>query len=275
MTTPLNYLELVIEIVRGRSPVPEHGRGPDDRMRLAEEHLAKLKEQNLGGSSGNEMLDQLIEAGPAILCMLWDKMCPAALTMCGDKSLDQLVSALQTVEKEKIPGDLIETGVWRGGLPIIMRAFLHSVENRERKVWLADSFKGLPNQTEDSNDRAAHLLLEPIFHLSVSRKQVENSLRFFGLLDDQVEILEGWFRDTLKTMPNRPLALIRLDGDYYESTLDALEELYPRLSPGGFLIVDDYNLPLGCKRAVDEYRLLERIQEPLIEINSQAVFWRK
>jgi hypothetical protein len=272
VSAPLGYLDLVTEVVRGRSPIPEHaGSTGTDRHEAAIRHIQSLKANPVQ----NPTLEAIIEAGPDLLCSLWDRMSPVALTMCGEQSIQHLLSALQTIELERIPGDLIEAGVWRGGLPILMRAFLHSVGNRDRVVYLADSFQGLPDSLEDPNDQLAHRLLAPLSYLASSRTQVEQALDFFGLRDSQVRFLEGWFSETLFRLPRTPLALARLDGDYYESTRDALRELYPRLSPGGFLIIDDYNLPLGCKRAVDEYREEHSIREEMVEINTQAVFWRK
>jgi hypothetical protein len=90
-----------------------------------------------------------------------------------------------------------------------------------------------------------------------------------------VRFLEGWFADTLPGAPTGPLALARLDGDWHESTLTALEALYPRLSPGGHLIVDDYGLPTGCARAVDGFRAAHGIDAPLRRIDHQAVYWSK
>jgi hypothetical protein len=275
MRTPLGYLDLVVEIVRGHSPILEYQLRQEDRSQLAKDHILFLRKQYPNGTSGNEMIDAVMEAGPDFLRMMWEQMSPTALTMCGEKNLNLLLTALKTIEDEKVPGDFIETGVWRGGLPIIMRAFLEDVKNRDRTVWIADSFRGLPEGSKDPNDVAAHLLLAPLSHLSVNRKAVEDAFDFFGLRDEQTQFLEGWFCDTLKNLPKKPLALVRLDGDYYESTRDAMEELYPRLSPGGYLIVDDYHLPLGCKRAIDEYRKKHAISDMIIEINSQSVYWRK
>ena len=100
-------------------------------------------------------------------------------------------------------------------------------------------------------------------------------LQLSGLLDAQVCFLPGWFRDTLPKAPIERLALMRLDGDWYESTRDALENLYPKLSPGGFAIIDDYGIPIGCRRAVDEYRQRHAIQEPLTWVNGATVYWRR
>ena len=111
--------------------------------------------------------------------------------------------------------------------------------------------------------------------LAVSLEQVQANFARYGLLDEQVRFLPGWFRDTLPTAPIRRLALLRLDGDLYESTWIALESLYPKLSPGGFAIVDDYGAIPACRAAVDEFRAAERITESLIEIDWTGVYWRR
>ena len=97
----------------------------------------------------------------------------------------------------------------------------------------------------------------------------------YDLLDDQVRFLPGWFRDTLPSAPMARLALLRIDGDLYESARDALAALYRRVSPGGFVIVDDYRCIPACRQAVDEYRQLEGITAPLREIDWTGVFWQK
>ncbi|HET6426520.1 MAG TPA: TylF/MycF/NovP-related O-methyltransferase, partial [Planctomycetaceae bacterium] len=96
-----------------------------------------------------------------------------------------------------------------------------------------------------------------------------------GLLDEQVMFLEGFFSDTLPTAPLTNLALIRLDGDLYESTRDSLVPLYPKLSDGGFCIIDDYYAFTDCQRAVDEYRTAHGITAELVRIDKMAVYWRK
>ncbi len=97
----------------------------------------------------------------------------------------------------------------------------------------------------------------------------------YGLLDDQVLFLQGFFSETLPTAPLTQLALIRLDGDLYESTRDALVPLYPKLSPGGFCIIDDYFAFTDCQRAVDEFRTAQNITAEMHRIDKMAVYWRK
>lgn len=202
-----------------------------------------------------------------------------ALTLCGDSSIQFLKHAMNTILKENIAGDFIEAGVWRGGIPILMRAFLKNKAESTRKVWVADSFAGLPTnwrQMKDIRDQVASLMMNFFGQLAVNQQQVENSFRRFNLLDQQVRFLPGWFNESLPQIEkNQKFSLVRLDGDYYESTKDALTFLYPLLSQGGFIIIDDYNLPFGCKRAIDEYRQNNGITSEIISINSQSVYWRK
>lgn len=272
---PLSYMDLVISIVRGLSPVPELQHFKVDYQEEAKKYLSELKKNPPLKSKKSWLLKGIQLMGPKFLAKAWARLSPPALTMSGEESIQQLLQAMKTVVDEKIPGDFIETGVWRGGLPLIMRAFLQDKNILDRVVYLADSFQGLPSEHSDPRDSTAHALLDPISHLQTSRQLVEECFEFFGLLDEQVIFLEGWFKDTLVKMPERPLAIVRLDGDYYESTRDAIETLYPKLSVGGYLIVDDYNLPLGCKKAIHEYRDKYQIHDPMIKINKQAIFWRK
>ena len=90
--------------------------------------------------------------------------------------------------------------------------------------------------------------------LMVGADQVRANFDRYGLLDDQVRFLEGWFADTLPMAPIEQLAILRLDGDLYESTMDALVPLYEKVSPGGFVIVDDYGAWEPCRKAVDDFR---------------------
>jgi O-methyltransferase len=104
---------------------------------------------------------------------------------------------------------------------------------------------------------------------------VQEHFRRFDLLDDNVRFLKGWFKDTLPSAPIEKLAVMRLDGDMYESTMDALKALYPKLSPGGFVIIDDYGCIPACKKAVEDYRAAHGIVEQIVTIDWSGVYWRK
>jgi hypothetical protein len=105
-------------------------------------------------------------------------------------------------------------------------------------------------------------------------ESVQRNFERYGLLDEQVRFLPGWFRDTLPSAPIDQLAVIRLDGDMYESTMDALNGLYPRLSVGGFVIIDDYILDMS-KQAVHDYREAHGIVDPIVPIDTYGAYWQR
>jgi hypothetical protein len=182
---------------------------------------------------------------------------------------------MREIIANNIAGDFIETGVWRGGATILMRAILKEMQIENRKVWLADSFQGLPKPNLESYPADKASILHQIKILTVSRAEVERNFKRFDLLDAQVVFLEGWFKDTLPNITETQFSLLRLDGDLYESTYLALKHLYPKLNIGGYVIVDDYNAFPYCKAAVDTYRNENQISEEIIEIDKEAVFWKK
>lgn len=195
-------------------------------------------------------------------------------TMIGLKRLDNLQFCIETVIRERVEGDLIETGVWRGGACIFMRAVLAAYNILDRIVYVADSFEGLPKPDPekfpaDKGDKH-HIYT----FCAVSQDEVENNFRKYGLLDDKVVFLKGWFKDTLPNAPIEKLAVLRLDGDMYGSTMDALTNLYPKLSKGGFCIIDDYALH-GCRKAVDDFRAENGIYAEMKVVDWTGRYWRK
>jgi hypothetical protein len=155
-----------------------------------------------------------------------------------------------------------------------MRAILRTQNVRDRVVWCADSFEGMPVPKDADKRISGEADFSDRRYLSVSLEQVQNNFSRFGLLDDQVRFLRGWFCDTLPEAPIKRLALLRLDGDLYESTWDALVNLYDKLSPGGYVIIDDYNSWQGCRAAVDEFRMERGITADLEKIDAHSVFWK-
>ncbi|MDQ3896510.1 MAG: TylF/MycF family methyltransferase [Actinomycetota bacterium] len=198
-----------------------------------------------------------------------------ATTMIGHRRLDNLQECIVRVLRDGVPGDLIETGVWRGGAAIFMRAVLKAYGDTRRKVWVADSFQGLPRPDTRRYPADVASNLWTMSGLAVSLDSVRENFRRYGLLDDQVRFLPGWFRDTLPGAPIHRLAVLRLDGDMYESTMDALSALYDKVVPGGYVIVDDYGAVEGCRRAVDQFRREQAITEDLHRIDWTGVYWRR
>ena len=197
-----------------------------------------------------------------------------AHTMIGLKRLHSLRRQVETTLTENIPGDYIETGVWRGGACIMMRAVLAAFGIRDRLVYVADSFAGVPppNRKRYPADRGRNFYKYK--QLAVPLEDVQANFATYGLLDQQVRFVKGWFKDTLPALEAERFALIRLDGDLYESTMDALQALYPRLSPGGFVVIDDYAMR-SSRTAVHDY--IDRTGEPvrLERIDDYSVYWQK
>ena len=198
-----------------------------------------------------------------------------AHTMIGEKGLENLRGCVEGVLEDGVPGDLIETGVWRGGASIFMRGILAAHGVTDRVVFVADSFRGLPEPDPERYPLDRGSIAHVFADLRVSRAEVEENFRRYGLLDEQVRFLEGWFADTLPAAPIERLAVIRLDGDMYGSTVDALRSLYPRLSVGGYVIVDDYGALPECRRAVEDYRREAGIVDEPVAFDWAGAWWRR
>ncbi len=199
-----------------------------------------------------------------------------AETMIGLKRLDNLERCITDVLSQRIPGDLLEAGVWRGGAAIFMRAVLSAHRDSARTVWVADSFQGLPKPDPERYPADAGVPFFEFNHiLGVSLEEVKGNFARYGLLDEQVRFLVGWFRDTLPQAPVERLAVLRLDGDMYESTIETLNALYVKLSIGGYVIIDDYGALPGCRAAVPDFRAQHGITEELRHIDWTGVFWQR
>lgn len=195
--------------------------------------------------------------------------------MIGLARLDNLQYCVEDVIRNSVPGDLIETGAWRGGASIFMRAILKAHGVTDRVVWVADSFCGLPppnphKYPEDSG--GVHHNNDP---LKVPLEEVQSNFTKYDLLDEKVRFLEGWFSETLPSAPIERLAVLRIDADMYQSTMDALTTMYPKLSLGGYVIIDDYGCLWQCKAAVDDFRTANAIKDPIRKVDWTGVFWRR
>ncbi len=192
-----------------------------------------------------------------------------AHTLIGMERLNQLQQAVERILEENVPGDFIETGVLRGGACIFMRALLWAYQDTTRTVWVADSFAGFPEHNTGRGQA------DPDAEWAAGLDEVKAIFARYQLLDEQVRFLPGWFCDTLPEAPIEQLALLRLDGDLYVSTRDALEALYPKVSSGGYVIVDDYYAFEECRLAVREYRKAHGIKAPIQRVDPVCVYWRK
>ncbi len=219
-------------------------------------------------------INSALEGRVGIQDLVGDYWPKRAHTMIGLMRLENLQFCVEDVLKNNIEGDLIETGVWRGGAAIFMRLILKKYGIRDKIVYVADSFEGLLKPDVAKYPVDAGDMLHTFDALSVSLEEVQNNFKAYGVLNDQVKFLKGWFKDTTKQPPFEKLSILRLDGDMYSSTWEVLENLYDKLSPGGYLIIDDYVLR-GCRAAVNDFRLQNNIKEPLVQIDWTGVYWKK
>ena len=208
------------------------------------------------------------------------KILSIPLTLLLEKDLDNIKFCLDDTNKNGIEGDFIETGVWKGGACIYAHQILKQL-NSNKKVFVADSFDGLPKPNADKypvdrND--PHWTMDG---LKIDLETVKNNFRIFSELDDSVVFLRGWFKDTMPSAPIDKISVLRLDGDMYESTIDVLIHLYPKLSVGGYCIIDDFG-PHGAHQATVDYRNEHNIDEEIIHISgdpkgigARSVYWKK
>ncbi len=248
---------------------------------LKERYLDLIERSLMNEVYGESRLETLIRTAGVRLrhpwqTRGWSKTWPArAHTMIGRPRLRSLRTLVEATLEAGVPGDYIETGVWRGGACILMRAVLAAHGVTDRKVFVADSFEGLPKPDSarypaDKGDK-----LFSFGELAVSEADVRRNFDAYGLLDDQVVFLKGFFKDTLPALNGHRFALIRLDGDMYESTMDALTALYDGVASGGFVVIDDYGVLGSCRTAVHDF-LGSRGLDPKIEpIDGVGVWWRK
>ena len=196
-------------------------------------------------------------------------------TMVGTKCLRNIQFALESAITKNVPGDFLEAGVWRGGSSIFAKGVLRAYgEDHIRKVWVCDSFKGLPKASSKKDGTK----WDQILALRVDKATVQENFKRFDLLDDNVKFAEGYFVHSLPKVRSQveSLAVLRADGDMYGSTMDILFNLYDKLSVGGMCIIDDYSIA-ECQKAVTEFRKMHNITDTIITITDSGVkrYWIK
>ena len=185
-------------------------------------------------------------------------------TMTSSERLWSLLNAVRYVVDERIPGDFVECGVWRGGSVMAMAQELAKLRELDRRIWLYDTFSGMTPPTsrdvEASSGTSAAEMLNSTAAVDgnnvwciAGRADVESNVRSTGYPFEQFRFVEGDVCLTLQRDVPESIAILRLDTDWYESTKASLETLYPRLAKGGVCILDDYGHWQGARAAVDEY----------------------
>lgn len=201
---------------------------------------------------------------------------PNVYSMCTRTQMYNLIDCVEDIINNKVPGDLLEAGSWKGGMGILMKEVLRRNNETSRHVWLADAWgQNFPAASTD-NDADITPLLNRLFTNSTSRNEVENNFKNLSLYDDKVHLIEGYFSDTLPSIEVEQLAILRLDADMYNSTMDILDNLYDKLSVGGYVIIDDYGVGVcDCKQAINDFRQRHGINDPIHHVDLQCAYWQK
>lgn len=210
----------------------------------------------------------------------------------GYERLERVRDLYQRVRKANVPGDLVECGVWRGGITVMMKALTRAHDDESRRVWNFDSFSGVPNKKRQEDRTDLRMEAPEIANmderqwgghvwerapggrekkkniLTVEEQLVQDNFKRFGLLDDQVKFVKGYFNDTLPDPESRyglkQIAVLRVDGDLYSSTMDVLKNLYPLVAPGGYVILDDWPLPQS-RRATIDFLHMQGLKEDIVK----------
>jgi hypothetical protein len=171
--------------------------------------------------------------------------------------------AVQYVVKKGLPGDIVECGVWRGGTSMVGALTLLSMGDTSRNIRLYDTFAGMTAPTEADTSPWDGQIAKTLWKKNQGKEannwcyapleEVRKNMLSTGYPAQNINFVKGDVLETLSGWPPAEIAVLRLDTDWYESTLKCLEELYPRLVPGGVLLIDDYGAWTGCRKAVTEY----------------------
>jgi len=199
-----------------------------------------------------------------------------AATMVGQLRLTDLGNLLMGCVQDNIPGDVVETGVWRGGAMIFARAVLNTIApDEDRLVWLCDSFEGLPPPDPKwPKDATARYHLQEIFRVGLP--EVKANFKRFGVSTEGARFLQGWFEDTLPgPLLGRPIAVLRLDGDMYGSTMHVLRSLYDQVSPGGHIIIDDWTACKHTQWAVKDFWKERGLTPDIKMVDWTCLRWQK
>ena len=192
-------------------------------------------------------------------------------SMCSDDEVDQITHIIEDINNKDVKGVIVEAGVWRGGMSAYIRALLNYY-NDDRHLYLFDTFGGFPESQLNNKDQRIHPIMQLIYR-DYQLNQVKQLFKRFDLLAN-TNFIQGKFVNTIPKTSIKKIAILRLDADYYEPTLYVLEQCYYKISPGGYVIVDDYNNPyVGCKQAVLEFRAKYNITTPIVDDYGGSIYW--
>ena len=174
------------------------------------------------------------------------------------------------IDKRSVPGDVVECGVYNGGSAAVM-ASVCTRSPLNRRIWLFDSFEGLPRPTRNDGDGAQDYT--SWCHGDVAK--VKTILQEFSIPESRLSIVKGWFQDTFPAVQIPAIALLHIDADWYESVKLCLEKFYDSVQPGGFIVIDDYGHWEGARKATDEFLRARAPEVKLTRVDYTGRYFRK
>ena len=213
--------------------------------------------------------ESLLQVSPTEFADLFRRV--RSYTMCSGARLHGLYRAVHHIESNKIPGDVVECGVARGGSAALMALALKNLGS-DKTVWLFDTFEGIPAATTDDPDYEIASLYTGAFRGEL--EELRGTFKKLGILD-KFQFVQGRFEETLPQAKVGPIALLHIDGDWYSSVKACLDNLYDRVSPGGIIQLDDYGFWQGAEKATDEFLSKRNLPRELIKLDySGRQLWK-
>ena len=230
------------------------------------------EEMSVWPSLGNELLSVVnFNQSNRVRGLDWTYL---GSTMTGLERINNVQKLISQVVQDNVPGDYLEAGVWRGGSSVFARGVLRALNQGQRKSYVCDSFRGLPPGNKQLHPHDTNWDNTP--YLEVSEMDVATSFREASLLDENVIFVKGFFNDSLKPLAQKvgSMAILRLDSDLYESTVDILYHFYDKLSVGGYVIVDDWD-GFPSKVACEDFLAVHKVEPEFVRIDEISVYWQK
>jgi O-methyltransferase len=216
------------------------------------------------------------------LTRIWDELQAKRIaksilpyTLVSPERVHNLYRLARRIEREHVPGDVIECGVCNGGSAAVL-ARSASRSRMTRTVWLLDSFEGMPAVTAyDADGADGHTAKSHVGKEVGNIEQVKSALKSVGADMARIRIVPGWFQDTFPSVTASHIAILNIDADWYESVKLCLETFYDRVVPGGFISFDDYGHWPGCRKAVDEFFQARKLPYRLNQVDYTAHWFQK
>jgi hypothetical protein len=195
-------------------------------------------------------------------------------SLAAEPEIDFIHSAIKDIYESNISGDIVEAGVWRGGMGIWMNYLIHEYSPDPRKIWLFDSYDGFP-EPKHPKDRYVHPVTKILYGKNASVDQVRNNFEMFGLLTQNLCFVKGEFEKSVSYVDIPQISILHLDCDYYDPTLLMLEKYYPQMSKGAYVVINNYFYEyVNINSAIDEFRTKYNIHSPIQKLSQTYAYWR-